>query len=306
MTLALLCALVFVNGATDAVASVSSAVSCGALGMRTAVRLSALFNFIGMTASALLFPQIAGAVASSAGIEGDAALCAVMLTVVLWAGAAWYFGIPTSESHAVAAAIWGCALFTGGIYAVDFAAAARLILWLVLSCSIGWCGAYALRTVMCGRSGRHDVLLIRISCAVMSFWHGAQDGQKFIGLYMLAHCTNAPPPLAVIAVGAAIMAAGTRVGGGRIVDKISRELGVMNTRESLICDISASLSLCAASVAGAPVSTTHVRTCAAAGAQRSPDRGILRELAIAWALTFPACTAIAYAITFIISLFGGI
>ena len=145
-----------------------------------------------------------------------------------------------------------------------------------------------------------------IGAAVTSFFHGAQDGQKFIGIFLLGAALaqgradegNFRIPLWLMALCALFMALGTLMGGKRIIDTVGRDMVTLGPREGLAADLANILCLLGATLLGLPVSTTHTRISAllgvgSAGSVR-PDWNVAAKIVLAWLLTFPGCMAIGY------------
>ena len=297
-------AVIFVNGWTDAPNAIATAVGSGALSFRRAVQLAAACNFIGAAVSCLLFPAVAATVEDLVRFHDQqaalTALCAAMLAIVLWAGAAWRFGLPTSESHALLAGLSGAALALSGNSAVlNGEAWIKVGIGLVLSLLLG---ALAGRWVvhLLARRRPNAVSWQRISAGVMALLHGAQDSQKFLGLLLLADGLGGQESahsLVLLLLVSSVMALGTALGGRPIVEKIGRDLTVLSPAEGLAADLGAGAVLLLCSLLGLPVSTTHAKVAAVCGAGREPNPRILGEIGMTWALTFPCCAAIAFLLT---------
>jgi PiT family inorganic phosphate transporter len=228
-----------------------------------------------------------------------------MLAVLVWAVAAWRFGLPTSESHGLMAGLAGAALALGGQTAqLTGWAWAKVLGGLFLSLIAGALCARWAAGFLAGR--RCSAPAWQRRCAgVMAFFHGAQDGQKFMALLLLADGlgdAEAAPrvPLALLCAG--VMALGTALGGKPIVEKVGTELTSLSPTDGLAADLGAGVCLLVCTALGLPVSTTHVKVAAVCGAGWSRGRGqvALRpvlEISGAWALTFPFCAAMAYVLT---------
>ena len=288
-------AAAFLNGATDAANSVTGAVSSGVMRPLPACALAAAAQTAGGAVFSMAFPAVTDSVSRLAALpeNGDVRLrvCAVtLLTVALWASAAWAAGLPTSESHGLMAALSGCAAASGG--SIDKHSWLVVALGLVLSVAGGALALPALR--LFSPAGKNICLQSRfcIGCLCASaFLHGAQDGQKFVSLAVMCNITDSR--FAAVAVCVAAMAAGTLCGGGRIVRKMGREMTDTDLYTSCCADAGSAAALSVLTVFGVPVSTTHVRmsalTFAAAGKGKRIDRKVLLSLAAAWVTTFPVC-----------------
>ena len=317
LTAGLAVAVLLVNGWTDAPNAIAGAVATGALPFRRAVVLAAVCNFLGVLCVTSVNASVAETIYSIARFGGGIraaglALCAAMLAVVLWATLAWRFGIPTSESHALVAGLSGAAVaLEGDLSCIRWDCWGRVLLGMALSALAGfWAGRWALQGVNSVKLSRHTALLAQVPGTVcVAFLHGAQDGQKFLGIFLLGLSLargeggGALPsiPLWLVALCAAGMALGTLMGGRRIIDRVGREMVALGPREGLAADLGNLVCLLGATWLGLPVSTTHTRTAALLGvgvAGGGPVRWeVARGIALAWALTFPACMALGYVLT---------
>ena len=299
----LVLAVIFVNGWTDAPNAIATAVGSGALTFRRAALLAAAGNFAGTLLAGLLFPAVAATVEDlvsfTEGGRAIGALCAAMLAIVLWAAAAWRFGLPTSESHALLAGLAGAALALGGFSRLNGKAWSLALGGMLLSLPGGFLTGRLCRRLLTGR--RFDAVPWQRGAAIlMSLLHGAQDGQKFMALLLMAGGlgggTPASAPLSA-AVTAAVMAAGTALGGRPIVEKVGSELAELSPADGLAADLGAGAVLALCSLLGLPVSTTHAKVSAVCGAGRRTDPKPALQMAGAWLLTFPCCGALAFFFT---------
>ena len=300
----LVLAVIFVNGWTDAPNAIATAVGSGAMSFRRAVAMAAVCNFMGAAVSCLCFPAVAATIGELASFSSpEAALTALnsaLLSIVLWAMAAWRFGLPTSESHALLAGLSGGALALSGSAAqLNTGAWLRVLAGLVLSLPAGALAGRAFRVLLNGRV-RRPAAWQRFGAALMALLHGAQDAQKFMALLLLANALEggvAPSVPALVLLTAAVMALGTALGGRPIVEKVGSELADLSPGEGLAADLGAGTVLLACSALGLPASTTHAKVAAICGAGRGADRRVMGQMAGAWALTVPCCGLMAFALT---------
>ena len=297
--LLLLSAVILVNGWTDAPNAITTVVSARVMSFPAAVALAALGNLLGVVCTAAVSDAVARTVASIAdfGPDAPAALAAALGATALWAVLAWRFGIPTSESHALMAGLIGTALALGA-ERLHLAPLCAVLFGLFLSLALGaLLGRGFARLLPGGGEGlyrRGQVL----GAWLTAFLHGAQDGQKFLGLLALILSFQggcAPLPLPAPWLCAALMALGTLLGGRRIVDTVGRKMVRLDPRRGFAADLGCAASLAACTLLGLPVSTTHARTAAILGAGAEPDRRVAGSLGLAWLLTFPACGLLAFA-----------
>ena len=297
-------AVIFVNGWTDAPNAIATAVGSGALTFRRGVVLAAACNFAGAALACLCFPAVADTVGELV-VFGDprsaaAALNAALLSIVLWAVAAWRFGLPTSESHALLAGLSGGALALGvGAAQPSAGAWLRALSGLALSLPAGMAAGRLFRRLLAGRV-RRPAAWQRAGAALTALLHGVQDGQKFMALLLLTGGLGGEQPasrLSLALLTAAVMALGTALGGKPIVEKMGTELANLTPAEGLSADLGAGVVLLVCSALGLPVSTTHAKVSAICGAGRGADRRVMGQMAGAWALTFPVCGGVAFALT---------
>lgn len=298
---AILFSLVFVNGFTDAPNSLSCAISSHAAEFKKAKRLAAFFDGCGVLIFALLFPAVAKTSSEIAVFVADAkaALSAGMLSAVLWALFAWWFGIPTSESHAMSAAISGAAFFSGGsigegawgkiFFGFFFSAIASALLspvFFSLILKVTEKKKYLEEAPSIRKAQLH-------TCCACAFLHGAQDGQKFIGLLMLFSGTDKPNLTFTLSV-AAIMALGTLCCTGRIIRKVAFEMVRPGCIGGLAADLSSLALMLTSTLFGLPVSTSNIKTCALIGIGKQVGGKSVNFRSFAcmfalWLLTFPIC-----------------
>ena len=300
--------VVFVNGWTDAPNAIMSAVCSGAMTMRRAVAMAAVCNLCGTLVMMRINSAVAQNVFACAAMPeatGRAALCAALCAVIVMAVGAWTFGIPTSESHAMIAALCGAALAAGG--RVDLRVIAYTLIGLVLSVGGGFAAGYFLYGAVKDRrfSARALERAQVAGAAVMAFMHGAQDGQKFISVFAAAAALAGGgegfhAPLWVVLLCSLTMAAGTSLGGGRIIRRVGKSMVTVDAKKGVCSDAAGGASLMISTVLGLPVSTTHAKTTAVMGcgyADGGLDRRAAGEMLTAWAVTFPVCFALGFALT---------
>ena len=300
----LVLAVIFVNGWTDAPGAIATAVGSGAMSFRKSVWMAAACNFIGAAAACLCFPAVADTigelVAFSSPRAAVTALNAALLSIVLWAVAAWRFGLPTSESHALLAGLSGGALALGvGAAQPSAGAWLRALSGLALSLPAGMAAGRLFRRLLAGRV-RRPAAWQRAGAALTALLHGVQDGQKFMALLLLTGGLGGEQPasrLSLALLTAAVMALGTALGGKPIVEKMGTELANLTPAEGLSADLGAGVVLLVCSALGLPVSTTHAKVSAICGAGRGADRRVMGQMAGAGALTFPVCGGVAFALT---------
>ncbi len=313
----LVSASIFVNGWTDSPNAIATVISTRVLSPRAAVILAACFNLLGvlLMGSAVASTTV-GVVSIGTGTDALVSLGAAQLAIVIWATSAWKFGIPTSESHALIAGLMGAGISMSGLSAFKWAAFQKVLIGLGISTFVGLVLGYlATKSVelVCKNANRRktDKFFARgqiVSASLMAFSHGAQDGQKFMGVLYLALVLGGvyPPygsvmniPLWIMFYCSLVMAIGTSIGGYRIIRAMGMEMVQLEKYQGFAAEVIASGSMIAATLFGIPLSTTNTKATAMMGAGASKgikrvDWGIAKEMMIAWILTFPACLIMGY------------
>ncbi|MFY9902641.1 MAG: inorganic phosphate transporter [Trichococcus sp.] len=313
--------VILVNGWTDAPNAIATCVSTRSIAPQKAILMAAVFNFLGVFVMTSVNATVAQTIANMVDFGNDPkqsiiALCAALFAIVLWATAAWYFGIPTSESHALIAGISGAAIaLQGGFGAINGAEWIKVIYGLFLSTILGFgfgFGVSKLTTAICKNKARQKTGPFFqkgqvLGGAAMAFMHGAQDGQKFMGIFMLgiflgqgnSDTTQFIIPLWMMILCSLVMALGTSIGGYKIIKTVGMNMVKLEGYQGFSADVGAAACLLLSSILGLPVSTTHTKTTAIMGvgaAKRlsSVNWITVKEMVWAWVLTFPGCGLVGY------------
>lgn len=308
--------VILVNGWTDAPNAIATCVSTRSLSPKKAIIMAAIFNFLGVLVMTLISRAVAQTIYNMVDFGNDAnnaliALCAALFAIVAWAVAAWFFGIPTSESHALIAGISGAAIaIQGGISGINSSEWLKVIYGLVLSTILGFALGYIvvkIITLICKNIERRKTNTFFkygqiMGGAAMAFMHGAQDGQKFMGVFMLGiflanghtSVNEFSIPLWLMILCSVIMSLGTSIGGYKIIKTVGMGMVKMEKYQGFAADTAGAICLLISSLFGIPVSTTHTKTTAIMGvgaAKRlsSVNWSIVKEMVLAWILTFPGC-----------------
>ena len=321
ITVLLTTGVILVNGWTDAPNAIATCVSTRAIGPKAAILMAAVFNFLGVLLMTVRNASVASTIYNMVDFHGDTdealiALCAALFAIVLWATAAWWFGIPTSESHALIAGVSGAAIaLHNGLGGINGSEWIKVLYGLVLSTllgfALGWIAVKLVETICRSIDRRRTVKFFQgaqiAGGAAMAFMHGAQDGQKFMGVFMLGiflangqgDVTNFTIPIWLMVFCSMVMALGTSIGGYRIIKAVGMDMVKLEKYQGFSADLAGAGCLLLSSLTGIPVSTTHTKTTAIMGvgaAKRlsSVNWGIVKEMVLTWVLTFPGCGIIGY------------
>ncbi|NLC52681.1 MAG: inorganic phosphate transporter [Firmicutes bacterium] len=316
----LILAAEFVNGWTDAPNAIATVVATKALKPKTAVALAVVGNILGAFYGQAVAKTIGTEIVHPAAIN-LVTLGAALVGIVVWATAASWFGIPTSESHALLAGLAGAGLATAGPAALLLSGWKKVFLGLVISVLFGAAGGFGLVWVLkffCmdwsqTKKNRIFNTLQVIAASGMAFSHGSNDGQKFIGLFTLTMVLSGCLPVFqvqpwVVLLCSMVMGAGTSIGGWRIIEKVGTKMVKLEPDQGLAAQTAAAVSILFASSLGVPLSTTHTITTAIMGA--GTTRGwsavnwrVAKELVLAWFFTFPVCGLIGYLTAWVLTRF---
>lgn len=306
--------IIIVNGWTDAPNAITSSISTNTLSIKKAVLISVIFNFFGIIIMSLISSELIETVSNLVVFPSNnknslIALCSSMISVIIWSLSACYFGIPTSESHALLSGITGAAIcINNGFNAVNISEWMNVFYGILFTAIFGIIISYILKKFIKIKIKHIRKTQITLT-ATLSFMHGAQDGQKFIGVFvilvnLLKGSEFVNIPFGLILYCSLLMGLGTFFGGKKIINKTGNMLMPLKKEEGIIVDFVSSILIFLSTLSGLPVSTTHVRTLAVLGiginSQEKINIKIIKELVFAWIMTFPCCTIIGYIITDII------
>lgn len=321
ITVLLTLAVILVNGWTDAPNAIATAIATRAMAPRPAILMAAFFNFLGIlvmtsinkTVAQTIFNMVDFGTNSQEALVG---LCAAMVAIVFWATAAWKFGIPTSESHALIAGLSGAAIaMHGGLGGINGSEWVKVLYGLILSTvlgfAMGWIVVKVIEFFFKGIDRRKTSGFFQgaqiSGAAAMAFMHGAQDGQKFMGVFLLGvalangstQSTTFEIPFWLVLLCSVVMGLGTSIGGYRIIKAVGMDMVKLEKYQGFAADAAGASCLLVSSLTGIPVSTTHTKTTAimgvgAAKRVRSVNWSVVKEMVLTWILTFPGCGLIGF------------
>lgn len=316
--------VILVNGWTDAPNAIATCVVTRCMSPRAAILMAALFNFLGVFVMTLINATVAETVTKMVDFgnnsrEAVVALSAALFAIVLWATLAWVFGIPTSESHALIAGLTGSAIALhgdlGGVNGAEWIKVVYgIVISVVLGFGLGWLVCKGVTLLFRNADRPKTEPFFRgaqiAGAASMAFMHGAQDGQKFMGVILLCVYLSqgqAMPfeiniPIWLMIACSVVMAAGTAMGGKKIIKSVGMDMVRLEKYQGFSADIAAALALLFCSVFSLPVSTTHAKTTSIMGVgavkrASAINFGVVKEMALTWVLTFPGCGLVGFLMT---------
>lgn len=315
--------VIVVNGATDAPNAIATVVSTRCMSAKAAIIMAAVCNFFGLLLITLVSSAVANTIFHMVDFGGDShqalvALMAAMVAIIVWGAVAWYFGIPTSQSHSLIAGLTGAAIAVqSGLSGINWDEWVKVIYGILLSTFmgfvLGWLCTKALMVGFRGFDRKKSDHAFRwaqiIAGGGVAFMHGAQDGQKFMGVFVLAitlamgigQVDNMVLPIWLMIFCALNMGLGTAVGGKRIIKSVGMDMVKMEKYQGFAASLAATICLIIATFGGLPVSTTHTKTTAIMGvgaAKRisAVKWGLAGDMVKTWILTFPGCGLLGFVV----------
>ena len=303
----------FMNGFHDAANSIATVVSTGVLKPYQAVVFAALFNVVAVFVFHLSVAATVGKGIVAPGVVDQHVVFGALIGAIVWNVLTWWYGIPSSSSHALIGGIVGAAMVRAGTAPLVASGLIKTVAFIVISPLLGFlCGALLMVAVswIFARSTplRVDRLFRRgqlVSASLYSLGHGGNDAQKTIGIIWmlliasgLTGAADKAPPAWVIWSCYLAIGLGTMFGGWRIVKTMGQRITKLKPVGGFCAEAGGAITLFTASALGVPVSTTHTITGAiyGVGSVRNPSAvrwGLAGNIVVAWIVTIPATALIA-------------
>lgn len=302
----------FINGFHDTANAIATSVSTRVLSPKVAVMMAAGLNLVGAL-SGTAVAKTMGAGIVNAGAINQITIIAALSSAIAWGLFTWYFGLPTSSSHALISSIVGSAIASVGTDAVISQGVYKVLAALLFSPLIGFVLGYLLMLLLLrifkksapsSVSGLFSRLQI-VSAAYMAFSHGSNDAQKTMGIITMALVSyyglpDFHVPFWVVISCASVMALGTAAGGWRIIKTLGVKLVNLRPINGFAAEASAATLIEIASRIGLPLSTTHVISSTIMGVGASKRFSCVRwgvggNIMMAWVITIPVCGFLAWA-----------
>jgi PiT family inorganic phosphate transporter len=289
VVIALAIAFDFINGFHDTANAIATVVATRVLTPLQAIAMAGILNFLGAVSGTAVAKTIGSGLVDTS-LVTQTAVAAALIGAIVWNLVTWYYGIPSSSSHALIGGLLGAVIAEAGLGAPKWnAVGEKVLLPLIGSPVVGFLLAGGLM-----------LLLMRI----MAFSHGSNDAQKTMGIITLAlvgyyKLDTFEVPIWVILVAATARGLGTAAGGWRIIKTMGTRLADLRPIHGFAAETAAGIVIETASRLGFPLSTTHVISSAilgvsAAWRSSSVRWGIAGSIVTAWILTIPVCAAIGF------------
>jgi PiT family inorganic phosphate transporter len=308
----------YINGFHDTANAIATSVATRALPPLVAILMAAAFNFIGAFAGTAVARTIGAGLVDDA-TTTQAIVAAALIGAITWDLVTWWYGLPSSSSHALIGGLLGATIAGAGTGALNIEGIVTKVvvpmftspvlgftLGFGLMLALYWMFRNSIRKVLSRRFRRLQIA----SAAYMAFAHGSNDAQKTMGIITLslvaAGVLDEPTiPTWVIVVSATAIALGTAAGGWRIMKTMGQRVTELEPVHGFAAETTAASVIYGASVLGMPVSTTHVISSSimGVGTSRGPRGvrwGVARNILIAWILTIPSTALIGAASWFVI------
>nr|WP_253883843.1 inorganic phosphate transporter [Actinomadura rupiterrae] len=324
LLLVILVSLVFdyTNGFHDAANAIATAISTRALTPRVALLMAAVMNMVGALLGVQVAKTVSEVITPPTGLHGLTVVAAGVIGAIAWNLITWYFGLPSSSSHALIGGVVGAGLASASSVAwakvVD-----KVAIPMVVSPIVGFVAAYCVMLAILwifrkknpSKVGRRFRIAQTLSAASLALGHGLQDAQKTMGIIVLAlvttgHSSGKGVPWWVIVLCAGALSAGTYAGGWRIMRTLGRKVIEVDPPKGFAAEATASVILyLTAYIWHAPISTTHTITASIMGVgstkRLSAVRwGIAGNIVVAWVLTMPAAAVVAAVVYYLVHFFG--
>lgn len=296
----------FTNGFHDTANAIATTVSTRALSPRTAVLMAGVLNLIGALTFTGVAQTIGGKIANPLRIEhGTLVVLAALIAAIIWNLLTWYFGIPSSSSHALIGGLAGAVIGAAGLSAINYSGFSSILKALILSpivaLIIGYIIMWILKLLL-GDLSPHKVnrylrFLQIFSAAFQAFSHGTNDSQKTMGILTFALVTGGfqtdlHVPFWVKLICAVAMGAGTAIGGWRIIKTVGSKIIKLEPLNGFASDLTSASIILTATLLQEPVSSTHVISSAIMGTGAAKrfhqvNWGVAGRIVVAWVITIP-------------------
>ena len=311
----------FINGFHDTANAIATSVSTRVLSPKIAVSMAAILNIAGAFAGTAVAKMVGSGLVETASIT-QVTVVSALLSAIIWDLITWYFGLPTSSSHAILSSLVGAAIATSGTGVIIQKGVYKILGGLFLSPFVGLVLGFFLMQLLILMFKRSSPALVSkifnrsqiASAAYMAFSHGNNDAQKTMGIITMALVSyyklpDFHVPIWVIVLCASAMGLGTAFGGWKIIKTLGVKLVSLKPIHGFAAEASAATVIEVASHFGLPLSTTHIISSTIMGVGASKRLSAVRwgvggNIVLAWLITLPVCAVLAWLICKAIMLFS--
>lgn len=315
----------FINGFHDTANAVATSVSTRALTPRRAILLAATMNFVGAITFTGVAKTIGGKIADPSKLEGGIEIVmAALIAAIAWNLITWWYGIPSSSSHALIGSLVGAVIASAGMNAVNWTGFIDILEGLIISPVIALVIGFAVMSLLKWVLGAlpfspHQVNnkfrgFQVVTAAMQAFTHGTNDAQKAMGIIVFAlvaggyHHSVDEIPFWVRLSASIAMGLGTAMGGWKIIKTVGNKIMKIEPVNGAAADLTSAMIIFTFTKLGLPVSTTHVISSAimgvgAAKRVKGVKWGVARRIVMTWVITLPICAALAALSFLLIDLF---
>ncbi len=322
--LIVICALVFdfINGFHDTANAIATSVSTKALKPRRAIMLAASMNFLGALTFTGVAQTITSGIADPFELEnGTTVILAALIAAIAWNLITWYFGIPSSSSHAIIGGITGAVIVSAGFHEIQYGGFVAILKGLFISPVIAFGVGFVLYSIIkvifknrnLAKTNKRFRMVQVLTAAGQSYAHGTNDAQKSMGIITMAlivggmHTSTAVPFWVQLSCATA-MALGTSVGGWRIIKTVGGKIMKIRPVNGVAADLTGASVIFGATLFHLPVSTTHVISSAILGVGsshrvRGVNWGVAKRMIVTWVITLPISATLGGVIFYILDIF---
>ena len=307
----------YINGFHDTANAIATSVSTRAIAPKMAVMMAATLNFLGAMISTGVAKTIGGDIVTAPEMINGEIIVAALVGAIFWNLLTWWYGIPSSSSHALIGGIIGAVLISVGPEALQAGGIGKIFISLVASPILALVLGYIVMKILLLLFGRFSPIILNdrfrnmqlVSAALMSFSHGSNDAQKAMGIITLTlvasgHLQTLDVPIWVKIACATAMALGTAAGGWKIIATVGSKIFKLESINGFAADLNSAITIFTATLLHLPVSTTHVVSGSIMGVGtamrvRAVNWSTARSMVFAWFITIPlsaGVSALAYVI----------
>lgn len=307
----------YINGFHDTANAIATSVSTRAIAPKMAVMMAATLNFLGAMVSTGVAKTIGGDIVTAPEMINGEIIVASLVGAIFWNLLTWWYGIPSSSSHALIGGIIGAVLISVGPEALQAGGIGKIFISLVASPILALVLGYIVMKILLILFGRFSPIILNdrfrnmqlVSAALMSFSHGSNDAQKAMGIITLTlvasgHLQTLEVPIWVKIACATAMALGTAAGGWKIIATVGSKIFKLESINGFAADLNSAITIFTATLLHLPVSTTHVVSGSIMGVGtamrvKAVNWSTARSMVFAWFITIPlsaGVSALAYVI----------